>query len=80
MAVIESSFINKDGAQQKYYTANIMQDQGLCIGQLRIPKELADQLKSGKEYTLKAEYSETKYGNSLKLIAINGTNNTGKEC
>lgn len=79
LAVTDASFLNREGEQQKYYKANIMQDSGRSIAELRISKEIAAQLEGGKEYTLNAEYSETKFGNTLKVTGVQGTNNTGKE-
>lgn len=78
LGIVEESYLNKDGEQQKYYKANIMQDAGSCISELRVSKEIAAQLERGKEYTLNAEYSETKFGNTLKITGVQGTNNAGK--
>lgn len=75
LGIAELSFLNKDGELQKYFKANIMQDAGNSIAELRIPKEIASQLERGKEYTLCAEYSETKFGNTLKITGVQGTNN-----
>ena len=78
LAVIEDSFLNKEGEQQKFYKANIAQDSYRSIAELRISKEIASLLEQGKEYTLCAEYSETKFGNTLKITGVQGANNTGK--
>ncbi len=76
LGIAESSFLNKEGEQQKSYKANIGQDSGSSIAELRISKEIAAQLERGKEYTLNAEYSETKFGNTLKITGVQG--NAGK--
>lgn len=78
LGIIENTFLNKDGELQKYYKTNIMQDSGSSIAELRISKEVAEQLERGKEYMLNAEYSETKFGNALKITGVQGTNNAGK--
>lgn len=73
----EETYTNKDGELQKYYKTNIMQDSGRFISELKVSKEIAAQLERGKEYTLCAEYSETKFGNTLKITGVQGANITG---
>jgi len=79
LGIVDGSFFNKEGEPQKFFKANILQDAGKSIAELRVTKELAAQLEQGKEYTLTAEYSESKFGNSFKITGIQDTNSTGKE-
>lgn len=71
---LEKPYTDKQGNQQTSYSVNYEQDNGLITGNLKVSKEIYPLLERGKDYVLDAEYVETKFGTSIKVIGINNSN------
>ncbi len=71
---IETPYTDKQGNPQTSFSVNIEQDNGLVTGNLKVSKEIYPLLERGKDYLLDAEYVESKFGSSIKVIGINNSN------
>lgn len=61
---------NRLGEDANSCAVNCLQDDGQIVATLKVTEEIFSQLERGKDYLLDGEYSETKYGNSIKITGI----------
>lgn len=74
---ITTPYTAQNGEEKISYAVNVQQKDGQLIAKLKVSKEIFALLEQGKEYLLDGEYSETKYGNSIKITGINNATKGG---
>ena len=72
-----SLYKNQLGEEKKSCSVNCLQDDGQIVATLKVTEEIFAMLERGKEYILDGEYSETKYGNNIKITGINNSAKVG---
>lgn len=59
-----------NGAEKESRAVNVLQNDGQIIATLKVTDKIFSLLERGQEYLLDGEYSETKYGTSIKITGI----------
>ena len=74
---ITTPYTTQNGEEKISYAVNVQQNDGQLVAKLKVEEKIFSLLERGKEYYLDAEYSETKYGTSIKITGIHNATKGG---
>ena len=70
LGIVSKPWTDEKGVEHTSYMLNYQQDNGMLVGQLRVPENIVNSVEVGKEYILEGSYGTGKNGGYIRVTGI----------